>query len=232
MLLNSKNKKSALVVFAKTPGVTPAKTRLAKSIGTNSAELFYKNCLSCVESIFDSLHKNNFNYQDIWAIAEDESYFKNEQWKEKVLISQGTGGLGERLSLVYSKLIGLYETVYFIGTDMPHLDSKKLLDDMLVFESSKKDFLLGPVEDGGYYLFGGKKALSDKVWLDVEYSSKSTFNEFSNNLLKVGTLEVLSKSFDIDTIEDLRVLSSLDSDNLLTQQRKILQSTQEILRNC
>ncbi len=118
-------KETAVAVFAKTPGVTPAKTRLAKYIGTDLAEEFYLYCLEAVSMLFWSS-----SYDMYWAINE-ETELKNPFWSGKKCICQGEGDLGDKLSQVYNQLKKKYKKVILIGTDLPNLKSK----------TSKKQYL-------------------------------------------------------------------------------------------
>ena len=74
--------KGALVVFVKTPGLSPIKTRLAKGIGRENANIFFVKSVRAVESIAHKIYKNNeADCQPHWAIAENNG-LTHELWKK------------------------------------------------------------------------------------------------------------------------------------------------------
>ena len=73
--------KGALVVFVKTPGLSPVKTRLAKGIGSENAKTFFVKSVKAVESIAHRILKNNdVDCHPHWAVAENDG-LSHELWK-------------------------------------------------------------------------------------------------------------------------------------------------------
>lgn len=222
--MNSKSK-IALAVFVKTPGLSPLKTRLGASIGSDNAEMFHKlsclaiqECLSHVPSI-----------SPFWAIAESAG-LNHLMWKSFPTIHQGDGTLGERLHFVFSKLKKTHDFVMVMGADSPQITS-----DLLTLATQAHvdfDHVLGPTEDGGYYLYGGKVPLPKEAWLNVPYSTTDTSTVFLNNLSTFGKTFKLPTLFDVDTIEDLHSFSKLvDRQHIFTKsQLELLAWVKNILK--
>ena len=217
--------KIALVIFVKTPGLSPIKTRLAKSTSEKFASDFYKQSLMATSAFAKSL-KSFFEEMDIvWAIAEEEG-LKSEYWREFKQTSQGEGDLGKRLNKVYSNLIKNYDLVIFMGADSPHLSSVDIGKDINRFlEDKNRKFMLGNTRDGGYYLFAGKIPLLDSIWLNVRYSSIYTALDFSSNLKSFGEIFMINESFDIDEKIDLSMYCSpnFSTEGLLQEQIEFIQ---------
>jgi len=125
---------------------------------------------------------------------------------------QGGGDLGQRMLLCLEYLWGL-DTAgnnYFviIGTDCPDLDSSHL--DRAFQELGEHDLVLGPAEDGGYYLIGFKQIIP-QLFQDISWGTATVFAEtiaIANKLgLRISYLPVLR---DIDRPEDLSYLATLD----------------------
>ena len=68
------------------------------------------------------------------------------------------------------------------------------------------EFLLGPAVDGGFHLFGGRKPIPLTTWTGVTYSTSSTMAELAAALKGAGRMEFVGTTFDVDTIDDLRLL--------------------------
>jgi glycosyltransferase A (GT-A) superfamily protein (DUF2064 family) len=66
--------------------------------------------------------------------------------------------------------------------------------------------VLGPADDGGFYLFGGRPPLPRDVWTDVTYSAPTTMAELAARLEPRGTVRRLPPAFDVDTVDELRRL--------------------------
>ena len=197
---------SAVAVFVKTIGLSPLKTRLAKSIGTESAESFYR--LS-VEAIQKSLEEwvsseltRNRTVAPYWSVAEREGM---EKWNSFSTVWQGEGDLGARLENTYSQLYRHYGRVFFLGGDCPHFDPQ-VLTQAQNFLDENKGFILAPSSDGGFYLFGGNCEIPAEVWKSVPYSKSNTCGELQKAIEGMGSIEILDENFDIDEIEDLERL--------------------------
>lgn len=213
----------SLAIFVKTPGLSPLKTRLAKSLGKNEAASFYQMSLQATSAFAKKLKTQIPTLEIYWAVAE-EAGLSHPLWNEFAVLSQGAGALGERLCFVYEELMKKNKIAFFMGADSPHLAYEKIARDILSFEKSKgEDFLLGETEDGGFYLFGGKKKISKKIWNAIDYSSENTFSQLSFELKKKGKIKLLEKSFDIDEACDLKNYKKLlgKKEHFLPEQEKI-----------
>ena len=216
--------KIALAVFVKTPGLSPIKTRLAKSTTIEFASDFYDRSLACTSSFLESLKEEITGLDLYWAIAEEQG-LTSELWKGFSKISQGEGDLGMRLSKVYSELIDKYDAVFFMGADSPHLSCIYIVQSIRSFLDNKKNnFLMGKTSDGGYYFFGGKISLPNLVWLNIRYSTIHTASDFTVNLIPNGEIFYINDSFDIDEKDDFNNYLSQDfsSIELSSEQKKLI----------
>ncbi len=211
-----KKNKGAIAIFVKTPGHSPIKTRLIQSLLENSNQSpkkthlfvsqFYLFCIKTVEKIVKKACKLNPKLIPYWAVAEKNA-MQNKLWRGFSKISQGSGSLGERLSLVYQELIRKHDFVLLIGADCPHLESQDLLRAAQALQDSKK-YVIGKTKDGGFYLFGAGFEISKKIWTSVPYSQGNTALCLEKNLKGLAHVFYLPQRFDIDTAEDLEKLYS------------------------
>ncbi|NOT78806.1 MAG: DUF2064 domain-containing protein [Bacteriovoracaceae bacterium] len=212
----------ALAIFVKTPELSPIKTRLANTIGKELAVKFYIRSLKATAAMVNAMTTKIDELEIFWAVAEMEG-LKSEYWNEFMVIGQGTGSLGERLSFVYDELIQKHDAVFFIGADSPHLDYLKLVEEIKSLDNN--DFIIGETDDGGFYLFGGTRPLPKSTWTSVEYSVDSTSSHLCQNLKQLGQLTYISKSFDIDEFDDFSKYeaSNFLTDHLLPEQKNIIE---------
>ena len=198
----------AIAVWVKTPGSTPAKTRLAQSLGTPAAEAFYRLAVDAVREIVnDACHLAPELLAPYWAVAEVDNA-AHPHWSDFPVVTQGDGGLGERLAHVYDVLAPNHQAVLFIGADSPQLSAEVLIEAarLLVASSNDSEFVLGPAEDGGFYLFGGRGPLPAQAWTSVTYSASTTMAELVVALERIGRVTLLDRTFDVDAITDLFML--------------------------
>ena len=200
--------KGVLAIFVKTPEFSPVKTRLAAAIGKKAAIQFYDLSLRAVEAIIFEVRRQMPEVDVVWAVAESEA-LGMDRWNTFKNVSQGSGGLGERLSYVYDQLKAQYQYVSFIGADSPHILPKDLIQALSFTKLgiAKKEFVIGETDDGGFYFFGGSQNIGREVWLNVEYSSDKTASQLKDRLSAYGSTKKIPTTFDVDVVEDLRRLS-------------------------
>lgn len=198
----------ALGVWVKTPGFTPAKTRLARSIGRDDAETFYRLAIDAVAAAVREASRSRPALRPVWIVAEHDPVAL-EQWAghgDFMVTSQGEGDLGVRLARVYERLIGDHDAVLFIGADAPQVEAAALADAAATIVEGTSDFLLGPADDGGFWLFGGRRPVPSDTWTSVEYSAEGTMRALARALSAFGDVAFLEGAFDVDTVDDLRRL--------------------------
>lgn len=218
----------AIAIFVKTPGLSPIKTRLGRIIGTSAAEEFYALSVEATHEVSSEAMSRassvSLDLKAYWAIAEPTgtSY---HMWHHFGNIFQGNGGLGERLSKVYSELLRKHDFVIIIGADCPQMPWQYLIKAALFLSDGGDRFVIGPALDGGFYLFGGNAPLSEELWTRVHYSQSNTSVELMRELLAKGDISELLPQSDIDTIDDLRLLAVMDRCNneLLPSQLRVIE---------
>lgn len=185
--------KTAIAIFVKTPGLSPVKTRLAQTIGKEKAEAFYNLSLGAIIKTMQQVNSNIF-----WAVAEKEG-IDNPLWQDFDTIYTGEGGLGPRQHHIYSTLLLQHDRVCLIGADTPQISSDILQN--AIDNLDNNNYVIGPANDGGYYLFGGNKPVELETWNKVPWSTEKTRETLENLLpIKPAHLAFLT---DVDTEDDL-----------------------------
>ena len=205
--------KALLIIMAKWHGFGRCKSRLAKDIGKYNSAKVQSVMTNHTISVAKFLQRNELI--DI-SIAISGLGGKNcRRWSEKLGIKkfnlQGKGCLGEKMKrqIIMNKKFCVQNkinNIIFIGTDLPDLCHLDLLNTIKYLEQN--DLVLGPSNDGGYWLIGlSKKIISTHLYLpfiDISWSKekvlKKTIDNFASIKLKY---KFLDKKIDIDTITDI-----------------------------
>lgn len=211
----------AVAVFVKTPELSPVKTRLAKTVGREKADMFFDLSVQAIEEVVLQANKlTDGKLQAYWAVGEEQG-MESPRWQNLPCVHTGEGGLGQRLHHVYSTLLKQHDYVLLLGADSPQLSPQHLINAAEFLEKEDK-FIIGPASDGGFYLFGGKKEIAEEVWTSVPYSARDTLEMLQ---MKLGLdadegMSSFETLLDVDTEEDLkRLLLQMGGDKLPMQQR-------------
>jgi len=197
----------AVAIFVKTVGLSPLKTRLAKTIGTASAEDFHLSATRCVAAETKALNLNA-DVGAYYAVAEKEA-LAHADWQDLPCLWQGEGGLGERMRTVYQQLLIKYDFVLLVGADIPQMEMSELLKASAYLDNSQeKKLVYGPSTDGGFWLFGSNFVIPEAIWTDVIYSQPETGEHFLNAVQPLASLKMLSTLRDVDEVADLKALQA------------------------
>lgn len=186
-----------LIIFVKNPVAGRVKTRLAAVIGEEEAlqvYLFLQKCTRETALEVQGVSKYLFYSDHIEAgDAWDEAHFEKK--------IQSGDDLGQRMSRACEDILTRHERVVLIGSDCPQLDAPLIQRAFDALEM-KHDLVIGPTNDGGYYLIGMKQmnpALFEKIAWSTPLVLQQTLTAAQRNGLTVYILPVLN---DIDDWED------------------------------
>jgi rSAM/selenodomain-associated transferase 1 len=121
------------------------------------------------------------------------------------LFNQQGEDLGQRMRHAFQQRFeDGYDKVLIIGSDSPTLPTAYIRQ---AFDS-EREVMLGPSTDGGYYLIGMNRKVTD-IFEGIAWGSERVLAETINRLqtLKAG-LELLPVWYDVDRPEDLRFLKT------------------------
>jgi rSAM/selenodomain-associated transferase 1 len=118
-------------------------------------------------------------------------------------------GLGERLHRGLEAAAGEHELVAAVGSDHPSLPVERV-DEAFAALAEGAPVVLGPADDGGYYLIGVRRgALSPRLFEEIPWSGPRVLDTTLQRCRELG-LEprLLPVQPDVDTPEDLARLAS------------------------
>ena len=217
----------ALLVIAKRPAPGQTKTRLSPPLsGEESARLyecFLRDMLDIARAVPDVSRLINY-----WPKHESE-YFR-QLAPDFDLIPQMGNQLGERLDNVLTYCLSHgFERAVITNSDGPTLPSAyvKRAFDLL----NNADVVLGPCDDGGYYLIGLKQP-QPRLLLEVKMSTPTVAADTLALAEEEGLkTALLPPWYDVDTVAELtRLTDDLNraGPEVASHTRRYLQSVESL----
>lgn len=191
-------------VFAKPPRPGQAKTRLAAALGDASAarlaEAFLRDTWSTVRALdwARPVLATTDEHDELWMSLGCEHVWP-----------QGDGDLGQRMERVLRRALTMDPAAIVVGTDCPSLSTSCL--GLAKAALAEHDVVIGPSEDGGYYLLGVRQCPAGLL-AGVAWSTDQACAQTMDRIRGAGlTIGVLPTAFDVDRPEDVDRLRALGS---------------------
>ena len=187
--------KNLLLIFTRNPELGKVKTRLAKTVGDETALEIYQFLLQKTHDIALKVNADKAVYysvkireNDIW----DENIFQKHQ--------QIGEDLGARMHHAFENGFDAgYEKIIIIGSDLYDLTPE--IVNGVYHQLNTNDVVIGPAKDGGYYLLGLKtvypEIFKNKAW-GTSTVRKDTLKDLTKN-----TVFLLEELNDVDVFEDI-----------------------------
>ncbi|MBX0332518.1 TIGR04282 family arsenosugar biosynthesis glycosyltransferase [Pontibacter sp. HSC-14F20] len=191
--------KNLLMLFVRNPELGKVKTRLAASVGPETALDIYLHLLRHTRDITQHLPMDKLVYysekveqDDLWPA---QLYLKKRQHPE--------GDLGEKMEKAFREAFAEgYASVVIIGSDCRQLTSEIINQ---AFEALKThEVVIGPALDGGYYLLGMKR-LHPEFFQNKRWSTEHVFPDTLHDIERLHLSHTLLPALsDVDELEDLQ----------------------------
>ena len=187
--------KNLLLIFTRNPELGKAKTRLAKTVGDETALEIYKFLLQKTCNISSKVNADRAVYYSV-------KIRKNDIWDADIFQKHQQVGedLGIRMLNAFKNgFTSGYEKVMIIGSDLYDLTSENIENAFLQLDNN--EVVLGPAEDGGYYLLG-MNTLQEKVFRKKNWGTETVRKDTLSDL-KDKKVKLLEFKNDIDVYEDI-----------------------------
>lgn len=185
-----------ILIFTRNPELGKVKTRLAATIGNENALEVYIQLLEhtrkvALETDFDKrvLYSDDINTKDMW---------NNHMFQKKLQFGKD---LGVRMYNAFKEgFDDGYKKIVIIGSDLIELESNDIKKAIKKLDDN--DIVIGPAQDGGYYLLGMKQ-ISENIFTNKEWGTNTVLKD---TLKDITTLKyyLLKEKNDIDTFEDIK----------------------------
>lgn len=187
---------ATLLIFMRNPIFGKVKTRIAATLGDETALRIYQLLVAHTASIIRNIEATKIIYYSDFV---DET----GPWDETCFNAKQNGAdLGERMSDASKEAFkyGLQNLV-LIGTDCYDLTTDILAKAFM--ELRTNDAVIGPALDGGYYLLGVKRH-HPLLFDNIEWSTNKVLEETISRCVKLGLKYfLLPELSDIDEEADV-----------------------------
>jgi len=188
--------------MTKVPGMAVVKSRLHESLGAERATELYRCFLLDRLDAVAAL-------RDITGVVafmpfEAEALMRTLAPPALRLVPQRGADLGERLSNLLTELLARgHAGAMAVDSDSPTLPMAYVVEAAAVLAGATCDVVLGPCEDGGYYLVG-LRAARPELFEGVPWSTAGVLPETTRRARDLGLgVAWLPPWFDVDTGADL-----------------------------
>ncbi len=187
------------IVFLKAPRVGFVKTRLGRETGCEKATEIYRQLAEGQIRRMPRELSREIHYTPEDAGGEMSAWLgAGEAYRP-----QASGDLGARLRHATADALARgFDRVVVLGADCPALDARVLERAFAWLDTT--DVVLGPAEDGGYYLVGIRRPMP-RLFEDIAWGTSTVLATTLDRVRELGlacaSLPVLA---DIDTADDWR----------------------------
>jgi hypothetical protein len=184
-----------LAVMLKVPGAIEVKSRLAKSIGVEQALKAYRLIVETFLAQLPVESLREIYYTPVQAGREIKGWLGGHY----TYYHQSEGDLGNRLAAACEESIGRgAEAAVLMGGDCPYIDQSVIEE--AAEGLNKKDVVIGPTLDGGYYLIACKQSIPD-LFKGIKWSTDSVFLDTLERIKTLGlSVFILNPLEDVDDL--------------------------------
>jgi len=195
---------SRLIVFTRFPEPGKSKTRLIPALGAaGAAELhrqMVEHTLRWIKELRDRLPLSI----EIRYTGRPLEPFRHWLGPNFLYSEQGEGDLGQRMLRSLQDAFRMkVKKVLLIGTDCPDLSANLAEGALILLNSS--DLVLGPADDGGYYLIGLRRVIP-QLFQEIPWGTEEVFRK-TQHVAQAAKLSysLLPSLPDVDRPEDLPI---------------------------
>jgi rSAM/selenodomain-associated transferase 1 len=189
-----------VVVLARAPEVGRVKTRLMPRLGAERAADLH---VRMVHHTLATLALARVGPVELWCAA-DGNLSLLEACRRKLgvpLHMQPEGDLGQRMSAIAAQALSRASGVVMVGTDVPSMTAGDVIEARQALAEGN-DAVVGPAEDGGYYLLGLNRH-APEVFDGIDWGTPAVLMQTRVRMLALHwRTHELQLRWDVDTPAD------------------------------
>jgi len=191
----------ALGIFAKAPQPGLVKTRLIPTLGAETAAALHARLVARTLATAQAARAGDV---ELWCSPHEQHPFFRSLFERSgcSMRRQCEGDLGERMADAANRMLGRASFAIIVGADCPALTAHdlRIARDGL---ADGCDAVLGPAEDGGYYLIGLRRPLP-AIFDGIDWGSERVLEQTRQALRSLGLRwRELALRWDVDRPPDL-----------------------------
>ncbi len=194
------DQENLLLIFTRNPELGKCKTRLAASVGDETALAIYIFLLEHTVAVTKDLKVSKEVYYS-------EAIREGDLWDPSIYQKKIQKGpdLGERMANAFKAGFKAgYKKIAIIGSDLYDLSREDLDEAFEMLQTN--NFVLGPASDGGYYLLGMTHFIPD-IFKNKNWGTSSVLKDTLADL-KNKNVYLLETKNDVDVLEDIADVSA------------------------
>ncbi|MHB8844344.1 MAG: TIGR04282 family arsenosugar biosynthesis glycosyltransferase [Nitrospirota bacterium] len=195
-----------ILFFVKFPVTGNVKSRLAASLGADAAFALYRNF---VLDMLASIEASGMPLRVCYHPPEAGAAVRRWLGSSREYLPQEGADVGERMENAFSQAFaGGCPRAILVGSDIPDLPPAVFTNALRALDDH--DAVIGPAQDGGYYLIGFRSdTFLPGAFRGIAWSTASVFPRTLQVLEGAGR-KVLRLPLwrDVDTLDDLRDLAA------------------------
>ena len=209
------DKKTILILMTRWHSIYRCKSRLSKEIGAYKAAKIQKKLTQHTIMVARGIQEEGF--ADIKVAIDGIGINAAKKWalinKIGTVVTQGPGNLGTKMKRQFlkthsEKAITTKDpnSILLIGTDLPSISRFDLIQAIQILDN--KEMVLGPSDDGGYWLIGLSKKLLNPLFSWPFSGIGWGTDQVLQKTIQLATLnqidyQLLQTKNDLDDISDL-----------------------------
>ena len=199
-----------MAIMAKAPRVGDAKTRLVPPLSPGQAAALSACFIrDAAENIATAAQQIPIDGYIAFAPPDAEAEFRPLLARDTRLLPSRRQGLCASLHDASADLLGAgYGAVCLVNSDSPTLPTSILTDAARALTLPGDRLILGPAEDGGYYLIGLKRT-HRRLFEDIAWSTPRVLAQTKERAREIGLATTkLPVWYDVDNIDSLQRLNA------------------------
>jgi rSAM/selenodomain-associated transferase 1 len=192
-----------LAILARAPS-SPGKSRLIRELGTCDGDSLRAALL---RDTFESVAHLDVHKAVLFTPPEHETEIRALTPFPAVFLPQRGATLGDRMDGGMRDLLSLgFDAVVVIGSDLPTLPAVHVTMALDILARRPDVLVLGPAEDGGYYLIGVTRS-HPQLFEGIPWGTSQVLEHTCKAAAALGIpVETISQWHDVDSLSDLRRL--------------------------
>ena len=203
----------ALAIMTKAPKAGRVKTRLTPPLTPEEAAALNICFLRDTAAAIAGAGENAQGVGCYTPVGEEEAY-REILPADFRLIAQSDGGFGERLIDATRDLLAVgFAAVCLINSDSPTVPASAFAEAVATLLLPGEQVVLGPSDDGGYYLIGMKQ-MHRRLFEEIDWSTERVCAQTKERAAEIGVeLHLLPSFYDVDDRHTLRRLCAEVTDS-------------------
>jgi rSAM/selenodomain-associated transferase 1 len=216
----------ALAIMTKAPRAGTVKTRLQPPLTADEAAQLNARFLRDIAAAIVSAGGESKGVGVFTPLGSEREY-ADILPSNFILLPQRGDSFGERLMNAAIDLLHVgFESCCLVNSDSPTVSMDAFCEAVAELQNADNRIVVGPSEDGGYYLIGMRKAYG-RLFEDIDWSTERVFTQTLERAREMKlSIHVLPKFYDID---DAKALQRLCGELLDEKTDNVAPATREFL---